>query len=282
MRKERSDGTDASAGARERTPGRHSLNRVIRAGVMLSAVLLASGARAGDPPPQRELVVLAAASLRDAFTAIAKSFEAAHPGVHVTLAFTGSQELRAQVEHGAAADVFASADAAPLRALEAAGLSKPSTVFARNVLVVVVPQGNPSGISTFGDLPKARKLVIGVPESPIGGYTVKVLERADKVRPGFFALVEPHVASRELNVRQVLAKVSLGEADAGIVYRTDALTARGKVTMVEIPAALNEIAEYPIAALSRGKQPALAQEFIALVNGAEGQRLLADQGFQGR
>jgi molybdate transport system substrate-binding protein len=255
---------------------------VKRTVLALLCLSLAGTARAGDPPPQRELVVLAAASLRDAFTAIAKSFEASHPGVHVILSFSGSQDLRAQVEHGGAADVFASADAAPLKALEAAGLSRPSTVFARNVLVVVVPQGNPSGIATFDDLPKAKKLVIGVPESPIGGYTVKVFQRADKAHPGFLASVQKQVASRELNARQVLAKVSLGEADAGIVYRTDALTARGKVATVEIPAALNEIAEYPIAALTQGKQPALAQEFIALVTGAEGQRLLARQGFQAR
>jgi molybdate transport system substrate-binding protein len=264
---------------RDKRPVTHRANAV----AALLCLSLAGAARAGDPPPQqRDLVVLAAASLRDAFTAIAGSFETSHPGVHVTLSFSGSQDLRAQVEHGGTADVFASADAAPLIALEAAGLSKPSTVFARNVLVIVVPQGNPSGVATFDDLPKAKKLVIGVSESPIGGYTLKILQRADKAHPGFLAQVEKHVASRELNVRQVLAKVSLGEADAGIVYRTDALSAKGKATTVEIPAALNEIAEYPIATLTHGKQPALAQEFIAMVTGAEGQRLLAGQGFQTR
>jgi molybdate transport system substrate-binding protein len=243
------------------------------------ALLLALSLAAGDPAPaaRKELVVLAAASLRDAFTELAKTFESTHPGVRVTLSFAGSQELRAQVEHGATADVFASADAEPLQALQAAGLAaKPSAVFARNALVVVVPQGNPAGIATFDDLPKAKKLVIGVPESPIGRYTLKVLQRA---RPGFLASVEKHVASRELNVRQVLAKVSLGEADAGVVYRTDALTAKGKVSAVEIPAAINETAEYPAAALTRGKQPDLARAFIALLTGPEGQRALTAQGF---
>lgn len=229
--------------------------------------------------PQNEVVVLAAASLRDAFTDLAKTFEASHPGVHVTLSFAGSQELRAQVEHGATADVFASADAAPLQALQAAGLAKPSTVFARNSLVVVVPQGNPSSIATFDDLPKAKKLVVGVAESPIGGYTVKVFERAGRAHPGFLAAVEKRIASRELNVRQVLAKVSLGEADAGVVYRTDALGAKGKVAIIEIPAELNETAEYPVAALARARQPALAQEFIALLTGPEGRRALSAQGF---
>jgi molybdate transport system substrate-binding protein len=244
---------------------------------MTHALLLALSLAAGDPAPQRELVVLAAASLRDAFTEIARTFEASHPGVRVTLSFSGSQDLRAQVEHGAIADVFASADAAPLQALQAAGLAaKPSTVFARNSLVVVVPRGNPAGIATFDDLPKAKRLVIGIPESPIGGYTLKVFQRA---RPGFLAAVEKRVASREINVRQVLAKVSLGEADAGVVYRTDALAAKGKVSTVEIPAALDETAEYPVAALTRSKQPALAQAFIALLTGPEGRRALTAQGF---
>jgi len=239
------------------------------------ALALPGAGRAGEPPQQRELIVLAAASLRDAFTDLARTFEASHPGVHVTLSFAGSQELRAQVEHGAAADVFASAEAAPLLALQAAGLAKPSTVFARNALVVVVPLGNPSAIATFNDLPKARKLVVGVPESPIGGYTLKVFRRA-----GFSpSIIEKNIASRELNVRQVLAKVSLGEADAGVVYRTDALSAKGKVITVEVPAALNETAEYPVAALTHGKQPDLAQAFIALLTGADGQRALAAQGF---
>jgi molybdate transport system substrate-binding protein len=246
---------------------------------MTHALLLAFSLAAGAPAPERELVVLAAASLRDACTALAKTFESTHPGVHVTLSFAGSQELRAQVEHGAAADVFASADAAPLQALQSAGLAKPSTVFARNSLVLIVPAGIPTAVATFDDLPKAKKLVVGVPESPIGGYTVKLLQRADRARPGFLAAVEKRIASRELNVRQVLAKVSLGEADAGIVYRTDAAAAKGKVSVVEIPSALNETAEYPVAALARGQQPALAQDFIALLTGPEGQRALAAQGF---
>ncbi|HYV44868.1 MAG TPA: molybdate ABC transporter substrate-binding protein [Myxococcaceae bacterium] len=242
---------------------------------MTQALLIALSLAAGDPAPQKELVVLAAASLRDAFTDLAKTFEASHPGVHVTLSFAGSQELRAQVVHGMAADVFASADAAPLQALQTAGLARPPTVFARNSLVVVVPQGNPSAIATFNDLPKARKLVVGIPESPIGGYTLKVFQRA-----GFSpSVIEKRIASRELNARQVLAKVSLGEADAGVVYRTDALTAKGKVAIVEIPAAVNEIAEYPVAALTHGKHPDLAQAFIALLTGADGQRALAAQGF---
>jgi len=243
------------------------------------ALALAGAARAGEPPPKRELVVMAAASLRDAFTALARTFESANPGVHVTLAFAGSQELRAQIEHGAAADVFASADTTTLPALQAQGLCKAPAAFARNVPVVVVPEGNPAGLASFQDLPRAKRVVVGIPESPIGSYTVKIIDRAEKAHPGFRAAVEARIASRELNVRQVLAKVSLGEAEAGIVYRTDALTARGRVKVVEIPPALNELAEYQVAALSRAKEPALAQSFLALLTGPEGQRALAEQGF---
>lgn len=247
----------------------------------LLAAAVAGGALAGEPPPpeQRELVVLAAASLRDAFTPLASAFEAANPGVKVALSFAGSQQLRAQIEHGAAADVFASADAPPMKALVDAGLCRPPLVFARNTLVLVVPKGNPAGIKSFEALPRARRLVVGVPESPIGAYTVRTFERAEKAHPGFQKAVDAKIASRELNVRQVLGKVSLGEADAGVVYRTDALSARDRVEVVEIPPALNEVAEYTVAALTRAPQAALAEAFIAFLTGLEGRRALEAQGF---
>jgi molybdate transport system substrate-binding protein len=220
------------------------------------------------------LTVFAASSLREAFTVLAKEFEQAHPGVQVALDFAGSQELRVQIENGAGADVFASADERQMARLHRQGV-----VFAHNEPVLVAPKG---GLRRFEDLAKAQRVVLGAPEVPIGAYSERILEAAG---------IAPHVVSRELNVRQVLAKVALGEADAGIVYRTDAL---GKdVNVVEIPKQFNVTAAYVIVALNgdtlsdvrrcdedwRGCPHFLADAFVALVRSAEGQKALRDRGF---
>src|SRR5262249_25120079 len=150
---------------------------------------------------------------------LAKTFET-KSGVKVRLNLAGSQELRTQIENGAGADVFASADQKHMAALVTAKLVATPHVFARNTPVVIVPKGNPAKVGSFQELAKAKKIVIGVPEVPIGTYTLEIL---DKAGADFKQKVLANVASRELNVRQVLAKVTLGEADAGIVYRTDAI-----------------------------------------------------------
>jgi len=228
-----------------------------------------------------QLTVFAASSLRDAFQDLGRSFEEQHPGTSVSFNFAGSQELRTQVEHGARADVLASADPRTLRALAGAGLSLEPQVFARNEPVIVVPVGNPAGIDALADLPRARRLVVGAPEVPIGEYTVRILEAASRrYGPAFGAAVESRVASRELNVRQVLAKVALGEADAAIVYRTDALASRGAVEVISIPPQLNVVAEYPIALLRGAARPGLARAFVELVLSSAGQAVLARHGFQ--
>jgi molybdate transport system substrate-binding protein len=227
------------------------------------------------------LTVFAASSLRDAFQDLGRRFEQEHAGASVSFNFAGSQELRTQVEHGARPDVLASADPRTLRALADAALADEPRVFARNEPVIVVPAGNPAAIHSLADLHRARRLVVGAPEVPIGAYTVRILEAASRrYGPAFRAQVEERIASRELNVRQVLAKVSLGEADAAIVYRTDALASRGAAEVVAIPAELNVIAEYPIAALRGAPQPALARAFVELVLSAAGQAVLARYGFQ--
>jgi molybdate transport system substrate-binding protein len=227
------------------------------------------------------LTVFAASSLRDAFQDLGRLFEQEHPGTSVSFNFAGSQELRTQVEHGARADVLASADPRTLRALAGAGLSLEPQVFARNEPVIVVPVGNPAGIDALADLPRARRLVVGAPEVPIGEYTVRILEAASRrYGPAFGAAVESRVASRELNVRQVLAKVALGEADAAIVYRTDALASRGAVEVISIPPQLNVVAEYPIALLRGAARPGLARAFVELVLSSAGQAVLARHGFQ--
>jgi molybdate transport system substrate-binding protein len=226
------------------------------------------------------LTVFAAASLREAFEEVARLFEAATPGAKVRLNLAGSQELRAQIEQGARADVFASADVKHAAALAGAGLVDDPTVFARNEPVVVVPRDNPAGVRTFGDLPNARRIVVGAPEVPIGAYTLQILGRAQgPLGADFEARVLGRVVSRELNVRQVLAKVTLGEADAGIVYRTDARTAKEKVAEIPIPPAINVAAEYPVAIVKSTKQPLLAAAFVALLLAPRGQARLATAGF---
>ena len=213
------------------------------------------------------LSVFAASSLRESFTELARAFELKHPGVHVELQFAGSQDLRVQLDNGARADVFASADLEHMR-----GIGRDLQIFARNEPVLVVPAPNPAGLKQFGDLPKAKRVVLGAPQVPIGEYTEHILAAQD---PGFRRQVLAHTVSRELNVRQVLAKVSLGEADAAIVYRTDALAEGKKVQAFEIPGA--PLAAYPIAALNDGP---LAAEFVKLVLSPEGRAILKAFGFR--
>jgi len=240
------------------------------------AALVVLGAATTAHAEERELTVYAAASLREAFEDLAKTFEAKAPGVKVRLNLAGSQELRTQIENGAPADVFASADQKHMAALVKTKAVAAPKVFARNTPVIIVPKGDPAKVGAFAGLPKAKKLVIGVPEVPIGNYTLQIL---DKAGADFKTKVLANVASRELNVRQVLAKVSLGEADAGIVYRTDAIAGKDKVEIIEIPANVNVVAEYPIAVISKAPQAAAARAFVDLVLSGEGQKRLAAAGF---
>ena len=263
-----------------------------RLGSIMAAVLLLgtldratadepTGKRQTSDAASRDVTVFAAASLREVFEKLAKAFEADHPGTHVALQLAGSQELRTQIENGAKADVFASADTRHMSALEDAKLVAKSTIFARNEPVVVVPADNPAGIERFEDLPQAKRLVIGTPEVPIGNYTERILANAGKgLGEKFQKDVAAHVVSRELNVRQILAKVGLGEGDAGFVYRTDALTAKDRVRVVDIPAAFNVVAEYPIAVVSSSTQPDLATSWVAMVLSKRGQETLREAGFR--
>jgi molybdate transport system substrate-binding protein len=249
---------------------------VLDAGPTIAAV--PDAGRAGGST----LTVFAAASLRDVFGAVGTTFEREHPGVKVQFNLAGSQELRTQLEHGAPADVFAPADTQHMDAARKAGLVDAPTLFATNAPVIVVPADNPGKVRSLGDLAAVKRLVIGTPEVPIGTYTLQILEKA-KAQFGqdFSARVQARVASRELNVRQVLTKVMLGEADAGIVYRTDARSAGDKVRIVEIPAELNVVAEYPIATVTKAPHAALAREWVAQVTGPAGQAALEDAGFSG-
>jgi molybdate transport system substrate-binding protein len=189
--------------------------------------------------------------------------------------FAGSQELRTQLEHGAAADVLASADERHMNELVTLGLVSGPAVFARNEPVIVVPVGR-SPVKALGDLPLASRIVLGAAEVPIGRYSDQILGRAGG---DLQARVMAKVVSREANVRQVLAKVTLGEADAAIVYRTDARAATDKVTVVTIPGEINVIAAYPIAVVAKAPHPGLAQAWAALVLSPAGQKALLDAGF---
>lgn len=233
-----------------------------------------------SPPAENELVVFAAASLREAFGQLGDEFEHTHTGVSITFNFAGTQELRTQLEYGAAVDVFASADQRHMDELVKAGRAIEPSVFARNEPVLVVAKEQIEKLMTFEDLPKVKRLVVGTPEVPIGRYTLQILEKANlKLGKNFRKKVEATVASRELNVKQVLAKVILGEADAGIVYRTDAIAAKDQVGIVAIPPELNAIAEYPIARVSEAAHPKLARAWLDLVRSPVGQDRLKAAGF---
>lgn len=241
------------------------------------AVVWALAALAGScQPRERPLVIFAAASLRDAFTAMSRDFAHVRPGVETSFNFAGTQELSTQLDHGAAADVFASADALHMHQLRQRGRVEAPVVFARNEPVLVVAKESAKEIRAFSDLPAARRIVIGAPEVPIGRYTLAILDRAGA---DFRARVEARVASRELNVRQVLTKVSLGEAQAGVVYRSDVRAVPGSVSVVEIPAELLVVAEYPMAVVKGTGRPELARAWLDFVLSPAGQRVLADAGF---
>jgi molybdate transport system substrate-binding protein len=243
--------------------------------LILAALIVAGCTPTARAEGQREITVFAAASLREAFEDLAKTFEA-KTKVKVRLSLAGSQELRTQLEHGAKADVFASADQKHMTALLEAELVGTPRVFVRNTPVIIVPKGNPAKVTSFESLAGAKKNVIGVTEVPIGTYTLEIL---DKAGADFKQRVMAHVVSRELNVRQVMAKVSLGEADAGIVYKTDAMAGKDKLEIIEIPAKVNVVAEYPVAVVAKAPQAAVAKAFVDLLLSADGQKRLAAAGF---
>ncbi len=222
------------------------------------------------------LSVLAASSLTDVLEDLEPSFEAAHPGVDLRLTFAGSQVLRLQIEQGAEADVFVSADPRHLRALEDQGEVVTPRVVARNELAVIVPLDG-DAIARFDELADATRIVVGTPQGPVGAYTRQLLERArDHLGHGFVMAVERSVVSEEPNVRLVRAKVEMGEADAAIVYRSDVSP---RVREVGIPDALQVRAQYAAGIVARSAAPDLAVAFLDYLEGAEGHAIFAQHGF---
>jgi molybdate transport system substrate-binding protein len=225
-----------------------------------------SGGSGGQPPA--EIKVFAAASLTAAFTELGRRYTAAQ-GTKVTFNFAGSQALATQIGQGAPADVFASADLDNMAKVK--DLVGTPQSFASNRLAIVVEQGNPRGIRTLDDLAGGDvKVVLAAREVPAGRYAKQVLDRAGvKVTP----------VSQEDNVKAVVAKVSLGEADAGIVYVTDVAAGGARVEGVDIPREQNVVATYPIATVKAGKAQDAAQAFMDLVLSGQGHQVLHRYGF---
>jgi molybdate transport system substrate-binding protein len=238
---------------------------------MFLVVLALVGCRGED-----ELHVFAASSLTDAFAELETTYEAAHPGTDVRVNSAGSQTLRLQIEHGAPADVFASANPEHMSALVSQSLVGTPTVFATNRLVIAVPRSNPAGIATAADLPRARRVVVGAAAVPAGKYADTFLSSAgDLFGSSYETDVRAHLVSREPNVRLALAKVTLGEADAAIVYGTD-LRHRTDVVAVEIPAQLQPAIAYTIAVVGGAPR---GQRWVSHLQSDTGRRTLARHGF---
>lgn len=217
-----------------------------------------------------DLSVSAAASLKGAFDESIARFGKLFPGVRVTATYDGSSTLATQLQNGARVDVFASADQANMFRVE--DLVRSPEVFARNTLVVVTPKGDAAGIRSLADLAKPGvKTVLCAPEVPCGAASLKLLARAG-------VTVTP--VSQEQNVTAVLTKVRNGEADAGLVYRTDAASAADQVDSFTPAGAAEVVSAYPIAAVKDTRNPTAAKAFVAFITGAEGQRILASFGFE--
>jgi molybdate transport system substrate-binding protein len=238
------------------------------------AVLLAGAACGGEASSSASaksstINVFAASSLTEVFTKLADEFTAAPPETRVVLNFAGSNDLVTQLQQGAPAEVFASADMANMDT--AGGLVNAPQVFAGNTLAIAVAPGNPEHVAGLADLSRADlKVVLAAPEVPAGKYASEIITRAG---------VSVAPVSFEVTVKGVVTKIALGEADAGIVYVTDVTAAKGKIESVPIPATQNLIASYPIATLVSSGGDAQAQAFVDLVLSDQGQRVLASYGF---
>jgi molybdate transport system substrate-binding protein len=244
--------------------------------------LAPTGVPATATPKPQTLTVFAAASLTDAFTEIGKAFDAANPGVLTTFNFAGSQALRTQIEEGAPVDVFASASGKEMDTLVTGSLVTKDAlqVFLTNKLVVILPADNPAALTKLEELANPGvKVVLAAEEVPVGKYARQALDLMDKsFGTGFKDKVLANVVSNEDNVKQVVAKVQLGEADAGIVYISDSIAAPD-LKSIEIPADLNVIAKYPIAPLVKSENADLAAKFTEFVISPDGQTVLQKWGF---
>lgn len=233
--------------------------------------------------PSGTLNVFAAASLTEAFKEIAQALEKHYPGLRIVYNFAGSQALRTQIEQGAQADIFASADGRQMEQARQNGVTQGETpIFVKNRLVVIVPHDNPAGIQTFQDLARpGMKLDLAAAQVPVGNYSREAIEKASAAYGADFATqVRQNIVSEENNVKQVVLKVQLGEVDAGIVYISDViLQVRQAIHTIPIPDAYNRIATYPIAITKDVKNRLAAEAFIAFVLSEPGQAILKAHNF---
>ena len=249
--------------------------RTVLVAVLLVLPMLAAPPRAGAA--DRPLVVYAAASLTAAFQAVAPAFHRAQPGWKIRFNFGASSTLRAQIQRGAPADVFASADEAQMEPLAAARLGTGARPFARNRLALVVPAANPARIESAKDLAQPGLRVVAAGDAvPVGHYTRQLfanLARTEGYPADFGQRVDRNVVSREANVRAMLARVELGEADAAVVYETDARSAP-RVKGIPLPKAANVTATYPVAVVAASGNRAGPRRSSASWGGKAGQGIL--------
>ncbi|CAM3807849.1 molybdate ABC transporter substrate-binding protein [Nocardiopsis rhodophaea] len=245
---------------------------------LLAGALLASAAGCGGTDGsaadgRATLTVFAAASLTDTFTELGERFEEAHPGTTVDFNFAGSSTLAQQIDAGAPADVFASANPATMDQVDDGGrTADPPVVFARNTLRIAVPPGNPAGIAGLDDLADPDVTVaLCARQVPCGAAARTALDAAG---------VEVAPSSEEEDVRAALTKVTLGEVDAALVYATDITAADHAVDGIDFAAAGQAVNDYPIAPLSEASEPELARSWIELVRSPEGEKVLRDAGFR--
>lgn len=255
--------------------------RIIR--VMIAVLLLAVSAGYAQEP--KELTVFTAASLTGAFGEIGQMYKN-ETGISVAFNFDGSQALRTQMENGAYADVFASANQKQMKAIENEGLMNNSSIviFTKNKLSLIVPKDNPAKIVNLSDLAKpGLKIVIGTKDVPVGDYALQILSKLSNdsaYGPDYKTKVLANVISQETNVNYVVTKVALGEADAGFAYVSDITeNLTSKVDKIAIPDEYNVIAEYPMGVLLESKYPAESQKFMSLVMSDEGKAVLEKYGF---
>jgi molybdate transport system substrate-binding protein len=250
------------------------------AALTAAALLSACGSSDGDTAASAgsssgltgQITVFAAASLTGSFTALGKTFEAAHPGTKVNFSFGPSSGLATQITAGSPADVFASASGKTMDTVVAAKAANTATTFAKNVMEIAVPPDNPAKITAVADLAKPGvKVALCAAEVPCGVGARAVFTNAKlSVKP----------VTEEVDVKATLTKVQLGEVDAGVVYVTDVLAAGDKVKGIEIPADVNASTSYPISTLTGSKNTALAQAYVDYVLSADGTQALTDAGFQ--
>jgi molybdate transport system substrate-binding protein len=258
------------------------INKYAFAAVFAVLLLTASG---GFAEEQKEITVFAAASLTGAFTELGQMYEN-ETNIGVVFNFDGSQALRTQIENGAYADVFASANTKQMNVLKKDGLINNSSIsiFAKNKLSLIVPKDNPAEIHSLADLSKPGvKIVIGTKDVPVGDYAMQIINKLGNdsaYGPDYKTKVLANIISQETNVNYVVTKVALGEADAGFAYVSDVTKdLSSKVDKIEIPDEYNIIAGYPMGLLKDCRYPAEAEKFMNLVKSEEGAAILEKYGF---